>query len=110
MLPITGRPSSIPPITEECRRCPAGSAALRPMVTRCTRKVRETRARLAVSTETRRIDPAPALARPELIGDFHNPGREYRPQGIPEEVRVRDFLIKEFGGSVPHGVYDLAAG
>jgi hypothetical protein len=26
-------------------------------------------------------------------GDFHNNGREYRPQGHPEEVRVHDFLI-----------------
>jgi len=30
----------------------------------------------------------------ELVGDFRNPGREYRPQGNPEEVRVHDFLIK----------------
>jgi hypothetical protein len=30
----------------------------------------------------------------ELVGDFRNPGREYRPQGDPEEVRVHDFLIK----------------
>ena len=33
----------------------------------------------------------------ELIGDFRNNGREYRPQGKPEEVRVHDFLIKELG-------------
>ena len=31
----------------------------------------------------------------ELVGDFRNTGREYRPQGNPEEVRVHDFLIKE---------------
>src|SRR6266436_720486 len=45
----------------------------------------------------------------ELVGDFHNNGREYRPQGNPEEVRVHDFLIKELGRAVPYGVYDLAA-
>src|SRR6266478_3368720 len=45
----------------------------------------------------------------ELVGDFRNPGREYRPQGNPEEVRVHDFLIKELGRAVPYGVYDLAA-
>ena len=33
----------------------------------------------------------------ELVGDFRNNGREYRPQGTPEEVRVHDFLIKELG-------------
>jgi hypothetical protein len=45
----------------------------------------------------------------ELVGDFRNPGREYRPQANPEEVRVHDFLIKELGRAVPYGVYDLAA-
>jgi len=45
----------------------------------------------------------------ELVGDFKNGGREWRPQGDPEEVRVHDFLIKELGRAVPYGVYDLAA-
>jgi hypothetical protein len=45
----------------------------------------------------------------ELVGDFKNAGREWRPQGNPEEVRVHDFLIKELGRAVPYGVYDLAA-
>jgi hypothetical protein len=45
----------------------------------------------------------------ELVGDFKNNGREWRPQGSPEEVRVHDFLIKELGRAVPYGIYDLAA-
>ena len=45
----------------------------------------------------------------ELIGDFKNGGREWRPKGDPEQVRVHDFLIKELGRVVPYGVYDLAA-
>jgi Rhodopirellula transposase DDE domain len=45
----------------------------------------------------------------ELVGDFKNAGREWRPKGDPEEVRVHDFLIKELGRAVPYGVYDLAA-
>jgi transposase len=45
----------------------------------------------------------------ELVGDFKNAGREWRPQGEPEDVRVHDFLIKELGRAVPYGVYDLAA-
>jgi hypothetical protein len=36
-------------------------------------------------------------------------GREWRPKGNPEEVRVHDFLIKELGRAVPYGIYDLAA-
>jgi hypothetical protein len=45
----------------------------------------------------------------ELVGDFKNAGRAWRPQGKPEEVRVHDFLIKELGRAAPYGVYDLAA-
>ena len=45
----------------------------------------------------------------ELVGDFKDGGREYRPAGDPEKVRVHDFLIKELGRAVPYGVYDLAA-
>ena len=45
----------------------------------------------------------------ELVGDFKNAGREWRPKGRPEEVRVHDFLIKELGRAVPYGIYDLAA-
>lgn len=45
----------------------------------------------------------------ELVGDFKNGGREWHPQGKPEEVRGHDFLIKDLGRAVPYGVYDLAA-
>lgn len=44
----------------------------------------------------------------ELVGDFKNAGREWRPQGRPEEVRVHDFLDKKKGKTIPYGVYDLA--
>jgi hypothetical protein len=43
----------------------------------------------------------------ELVGDFKNGGREWRPQGNPEQVRVHDFLIEELGNVAPYGVYDL---
>jgi len=45
----------------------------------------------------------------ELVGDFKNAGREWRPKGKPEDVRVHDFVIPELGRAVPYGVYDLAA-
>jgi hypothetical protein len=45
----------------------------------------------------------------ELVGDFKNAGRTWRPKGEPEEVRVHDFLIEELGRAAPYGVYDLAA-
>ena len=44
----------------------------------------------------------------ELVGDFKNGGREYRPRGQPEPVRVHDFLIPELGRAAPYGVYDIA--
>ena len=44
----------------------------------------------------------------ELVGDFKNGGREYRPKGRPEPVRVHDFVIPELGRAAPYGVYDIA--
>ncbi len=43
----------------------------------------------------------------ELVGDFKNAGREWRPQGEPEQVRVYDFPIRVLGRATPYGVYDL---
>jgi hypothetical protein len=45
----------------------------------------------------------------ELVGDFKNGGREWRPKGSPEEVRVHDFVIPALGRAVPYGVYEIAA-
>jgi hypothetical protein len=45
----------------------------------------------------------------ELVGDFKNGGRELRPKGEPEPVRVHDFVIPELGKVAPYGVYDIAA-
>ena len=43
----------------------------------------------------------------ELVGDFKNAGREWRPQGEPEQVQVYDFPIPGLGRATPYGVYDL---
>ena len=45
----------------------------------------------------------------ELVGDFKNNGRELRPKGQPEPVRVHDFKSPELGKVAPYGVYDIAA-
>jgi transposase len=45
----------------------------------------------------------------ELVGDFKNGGREWRPKGEPELVRVHDFKDKQLGKAIPFGVYDIAA-
>lgn len=44
----------------------------------------------------------------ELVGEFKNTGRELRPKGQPEPVRIHDFIIPELGRATPYGVYDLA--
>lgn len=43
----------------------------------------------------------------ELVGDFKNGGREWRPQGEPEQVRTHDFIDPELGKAIPYGVYDV---
>jgi hypothetical protein len=45
----------------------------------------------------------------ELVGDFKNAGREWQPEGSPEEVRSKDFKDKELGKVAPYGVYDQTA-
>jgi hypothetical protein len=43
----------------------------------------------------------------ELVGNFKNGGREWRPQGDPEQVQIHDFVVPELGRAIPYGVYDL---
>jgi hypothetical protein len=63
--------------------------------------------------KTFQADQCPAISvdtkKKELVGDFKNAGRELRPKGEPEPVRVHDFKIPELGRAVPYGVYDIAA-
>ncbi len=43
----------------------------------------------------------------ELVGNFKNPGSEWRPKGRPREVQMHDFADAELGKVIPHGVYDI---
>jgi hypothetical protein len=45
----------------------------------------------------------------ELVGEFANGGKQYRPKGSPVPVRTHDFIDKELGKAIPYGVYDVAA-
>jgi transposase len=45
----------------------------------------------------------------ELVGEFTNAGREWRPAGQPIQVDTHDFPDKQLGKAVPYGIYDLAA-
>jgi len=43
----------------------------------------------------------------ELVGPYHNSGREWQPQGQPERVTVHDFPVLHLGKAIPYGVYDI---
>ncbi len=45
----------------------------------------------------------------ELVGNFKNNGRVWRPRGTPEEVNVYDFIGLAHGRAVPYGIYDTTA-
>jgi transposase len=45
----------------------------------------------------------------ELIGQYANKGRAWRPKGDPVKANTHDFPDKELGKAVPYGVYDVAA-
>ena len=43
----------------------------------------------------------------ELVGQYKNNGKEWRPKGKPENVNTHDFLDKKLGKAIPYGVYDI---
>jgi hypothetical protein len=43
----------------------------------------------------------------EVIGQFKNPGRTWRPKGDPVRVNDHDFPDAELGKAAPYGVYDI---
>ena len=43
----------------------------------------------------------------ELIGNFKNNGKQWRPHGTPEIVNVYDFLSLGDGRATPYGVFDI---
>jgi len=61
-------------------------------------KVAQEQAQPVISVDTKKK---------ELVGNYKNSGREWRPQGEPEEVLVHDFLDVELGKAIPYGVYDV---
>ena len=45
----------------------------------------------------------------ELVGEFKNAGREWRPRSEPAATRTHDFPDDSLGKAVPYGVYDITA-
>jgi Rhodopirellula transposase DDE domain len=44
----------------------------------------------------------------ELVGNFKNNGRDWRPKGRPELVNIHDFIDPKLSRAVPYGVYDIS--
>jgi transposase len=44
----------------------------------------------------------------ELVGEFKNAGREWRPKGRPVATRTHDFPEDSLGKAVPYGIYDIS--
>ncbi len=45
----------------------------------------------------------------ELVGQYGQAGREWRPAGDPVKVRSHDFPDKDGGHAIPYGIYDVGA-
>jgi hypothetical protein len=45
----------------------------------------------------------------EQVGEYHNAGRGWRPEGDPVKVRDHDFPGPDQRKAIPYGIYDLAA-
>ena len=43
----------------------------------------------------------------ELIGNYENPGRQWRPMGTPAQVNIHDFPQPAVPRAYPYGIYDL---
>jgi len=58
----------------------------------------------------RRGDPVISVdtKKKELIGCYFNKGRQWRPQGKPEKVKIYDFIDPDEPKAIPYGIYDLA--
>jgi transposase len=61
-------------------------------------KARQRRGEPAISVDTKKK---------ETLGNLKNPGKTYRPQGVPQQVKTHDFPDPELGKIVPYGVYDI---
>src|SRR3974377_374041 len=82
--------------TREGNQHPDGNAEFDSTNAKATRFKRRRQPVISVDTKKK-----------ELVGDFKNGGREWRPEGEPENVRVHDFHEKELGKASPYGVYDV---
>jgi len=83
--------------TKEGIQHPDRDAQFRHINARVVRQLRLRQPAISVDTKKK-----------ELVGNFKNGGREWRPHGDPQRVRIHDFIDPTNGKAIPYGVYDLA--
>jgi hypothetical protein len=61
-----------------------------------------------VMTFQRRGQPVVSVdtKKKEHVGNYRNSGREWEPEGMPRQVKSKDFPDKNLGKVIPYGVYD----
>ena len=57
----------------------------------------------------RQGQPVVSVDTKKKLSPYRNGGREWRPKGEPEAVKVHDFVDPELGKAIPYGVYDMTA-
>ena len=85
---------------------PAKAASIRI----ATRNFATSRGRSRAGAATQQPTISVDTKKKELVGDFKNGGRAWRPAKTPQRVRVHDFVIPgpaTGGKAIPYGVYDL---
>jgi hypothetical protein len=62
-----------------------------------------------IRRHARRREPVVSVdaKKKELVGEYKNSGRTWRPGKDPEPVKTHDFIDREKGKVTPYGIYDL---
>jgi hypothetical protein len=66
---------------------------------------------IAAATEAFQSRGSPVISvdakKKELVGNYHNAGKEWTPKGCAHEVEAYDFINPEQGKDTPFGVFDI---
>jgi transposase len=84
--------------TKEGSQHPDRDAQFRHINDKVTAAIKKKRPAISIDTKKK-----------ELVGEYANGGREWRPAGDPVAVNVHDFPDKTLGKAIPYGIYDIGA-
>ena len=110
-----GHKVSVPTRSGTCcgRRGSACRATPRPSRAGGTRTGTRSSGTSASRSRTIRAPGTPVVSvdtkKKELVGEFANAGREWRPKGQPAATRTHDFPGDSVGKAIPYGAHDVTA-